>query len=186
MRRNAHNCSRSICHKNIVRNKNRNFFICKRIYSLNTFKTNSSLVFIELSSLEITLSSCFFLICFNFVFVFQIPFLKKWMFRTEDHISRTENSVRSRCVNRNRVSICGFEIDFSTIASSNPISLLCFNFFNILNRVESIYKSVCVFGNCKHPLIFNFVLNCMSASFAAAVYNFFVCKTDFAVRTPVY
>ena len=106
------------------------------------------------------------------------------------HVGCPIYSIGTGRVNGNKTGLLSafenyLEGDLRTLAFPDPIPLLDFYFFEIVDVVEIAIEAVGVFGDGEHPLLFLALFDGRAAAFAFAVDDFLVGKTDEILRTPV-
>ena len=187
MCRNCHDCTCSVAHQNVIRNENRDFLVIDWVDTTNTLQANARLFLCHFCPFKVRLSSCLFLICTDFIHIFQLvcPLFNQRMFRRNNHVSCTKQGIRTSGIDFQGITSSGLEVYFCTGRTSNPVPLCGLNLFQIIHFIQIIQQPLCIFCNLQHPLGFYFLYNFAAAAFANAANNFFICQNDLTGSTPV-
>ena len=185
---NCHNSTRSITTKHKIAQKDWNFFSVYRIYCLYALDFDTTLFFVDLCSIKITLERTLFDILFNFCLVFNPwhKFFYDFSIRCNNKKCYSKNSFYACCENWKLSTTCNVDIKFNAFALSNPIALNFFCWFWPINIVKTCQKFVCIFWNVNDPLLHFFANNRISSTLTFSVYNFIIGKNSPKFLAPIY
>ena len=187
MCRYSHDGAGAVAHQNIIGNENRNLGVVYRIDGANAFQLHTGLFLDQLGALEIRLACCFLTVCANRINVAQLvrPLLNHRMLRRDNHVGCAEQRVRTGSIYRQRIAFRCLEIYFRARRTADPVFLLGLDALDIVNIVQIINQTLCVFGNLEHPLALILADNLAAAALANAVDNFFIRQYTLTAGAPV-
>ena len=188
MRRHCHNRTGAITNEHVIGNENRDFFAVDRIDRTHTVEFYAGFLFCELRTFKITFLGRFRLISFYLIHIADpvCPLLNGRMLRRNDHVSCSEQGIRTGRVNQQLVSCSGFKLHLSTMAAANPVFLLSFYAGNVIQIIQIVHETVRISGDFQHPLTLDLVCGLSAAPLTLAVHNLFVCQYYLTGRAPVH
>ena len=188
VRRNSHDCARSVGRQNIIRNKDRNLASVNRINRLDALQLNTRLFLAQLRALKIALARRRLAVGDNIIPVGDavLELIDGRMLRRNDHVGRTEERIRTGGVNAEfLIGILDGKIDLSTLAATDPVALLHLDLVDEIHIVQTFEQLLRIRGNLEHPLALYAADDLRAAAFALAGDDFLVGKTALAARAPV-
>ena len=187
VRGDGHNRAGAVAHQNVVGDKDRYFLAVYGVYRCDAFKFNARFVLVHFGAVKVGFARGFRLIRANRVHIreFVRPLFDKRVLGGNYHISRAEQRVAARGVDKQLVAERRFERHLRARRTSYPVRLSGFYLLEIINAVEVVKQLLRIVCDLQHPLIFYFMNDLAMAALAGAIHYLLIRENDLAVRAPV-
>ena len=186
---NRHYCTRTVRHKHIIRNPDRNRLACCRVYRPHTGYLYACLILCKFASFKIALLLGKLSVFGNLIHVVDSvrKLIDQRMLRRDNHVCSTEYRVGSCGEYLDiLIGILNRENHLCTFASTYPVDLLSLDRTDEVQIFDIIYQALRIIGDAQHPLASNFLYDRTATAIANTIHDLLICKANFAGRAEIY
>ena len=183
----AHDDTGTVAHEDVVGNKHGNGLAIDGVIDLDALETDTGLLLVQLTALEIGLAGSGQLIGSHLVPVADLilPLLQHGMLGRDDHVGDTKDGVHTGGVDGDIVAGVGLEGSIGTVGAADPVLLLHLDALDVIQLIQIVDQAIGVLGDGQHPLALLLTHDLAAAALALTFHHFLVGQTNLAAGAPV-